>query len=402
MKQSNNLLAALQAMLKMKTSVVDPSTSLEPGPSTSAPSTSSAKKRPHESHHLYHVKKPRLDKTVRQSIGNTFASIPIQVTEENYMNEFLLSAKDEICEKISEELDERNALKFHLIVKAQLSRTTSDGKEQIANPYFCSVPKIILHSTDIDDEIVIAGECIKELLSTHEGQGSGFKLNLMLDCQLQFATYDRIGGSSYILLPKYIQNKNATINIKNVSDQNCFQYSVLYSKLQPTDHPYRPTQYKKHLAELDMSGIRTAVEITQINKFEKRNCEYSVNVYALDELKTKSRDNKAILFPLYNTKERNRKYHANLLLVTSGDKRHYAVIKNLSRLSRGRTTDHHQTFICTYCLNSFSNELLLEKHEVACSEHAAVNGQFPVEPLNISKFKNYGNSLEVPCYLCGL
>ena len=87
------------------------------------------------------------------------------------MNEFLNIAKDEIREKISEELNERNALKFYLIVKAQLSRTTSDGDEQLATPYFCSVSKIILHSTDIADEIDIAGERIKELLATHEGQG---------------------------------------------------------------------------------------------------------------------------------------------------------------------------------------------------------------------------------------
>ena len=31
------------------------------------------------------------------------------------------------------------------------------------------------------------------------------------------------------------------------------------------------------------------------------------------------------MFPLYHNKERNRKYHANLHLVTSGDKRHYVV-----------------------------------------------------------------------------
>ena len=87
------------------------------------------------------------------------------------MHEFLSSAKDEIRMKISEELDERNALKFYIIVKAQLSRTNSDGDEQIATPYFCSVPKIILHSTDIADEIDTADERIKELLATHEGHG---------------------------------------------------------------------------------------------------------------------------------------------------------------------------------------------------------------------------------------
>ena len=141
-------------------------------------------------------------------------------------------------EKITKELDERNALKFYLNVKTQLSRTSTDGEEQIATPYFCSIPKIILHSTDIGAEIDIASDRVKELLATHEGQGSGFKLDTILDCQLHVANYDRIGGSSYVPLPKYVhRTRTATINIKNISDENCFQYSMLYTKLQPEDHP---------------------------------------------------------------------------------------------------------------------------------------------------------------------
>ena len=375
-------------MLAMKTAVDE---SVEP-----VPSTSSARKRPHVTEEITRVKKPRLDQKIRKSIGNTFVTIPILVTEDIDMNEFLNSAKDEIREKISEELNERNAPKFYLNMKTQLSRTSTDGEEQIATPYFCSIPKIILHSTDIEEEIGIASDRIKELLSTHEGQGSGFKLDTILDCQLHVASYDRIGGSSYIPLPKYIQNKNATINIKNVSDDNCFQYSMLYTKYQPENHPYRPEQYKKHLGELDMSGIRTPVEITQLKKFEKQNREYSVNVYALDSSKEKSRDNKVIMFPLYITKELNRKYHANLLLVTSGDKRHYVVIKNLSRLLAGRTAGKHTMYICKYCLYSFEHEDAMKAHEVSCSEHAAVTSEYPVEPMNILKFKDYGHTLEVP------
>ena len=242
MEESNNLLSALQAMLAMKSSAVEPSSSVEPGPSVPSESSMSTRKRSRETEDMASVKKPRLEQSVRKSIQNTFASIPIQVTEEDDMNEFLNSAEDEIHRKISEELDERNAMKFYIIVKTQLSRTSSDGDEQIATPYFCSIPKIILHSTDIEDEIDVAGERIKKLLSTHEGQGSGFKMDLVLDCQLQVATYDRIGGSSFVSLPKYIQNKKATINIKNVADENCSLYSVLYAKLQPEVHPERPDQ----------------------------------------------------------------------------------------------------------------------------------------------------------------
>ena len=311
MDESKNLLTALEKMLAMKTAVVEPTVTLDPVPSTSGLSTSSTRKRLHVADQTPSSKKPRLEQSAKKSVGNTFASIPIRVTQDIYMNEFLAQAKGEILQKISEELNERNALKFHLNMKTQLSRTSTDGEEQITTPYFCSIPKIILHSTDIKSEIDIAGERIKDLLATHKGQGSGFKLDTILDCQLHVANYDRIGGSSYNHLPKNIQNKKATVNIKNFDDQNCFQYSVLYAKLQPEGHPYRLFHYKKHLGELNMTGIRTPVEITQIRKFEKQNRDYSVNVYALDSSKEKSRDNKVILFPLYNTKERGRKYHDN-------------------------------------------------------------------------------------------
>ena len=393
MEESKNLLAALEKMLAMKTVGVEPTARLEP-----EPSTSSARKRLHVSDESSPTKKRRVEHSVQKSVGNTFATIPIQVSENIDMNEFLSSAKDEIRTKISEELDERNALKFYIIVKAQLSRTNSDGDEQIATPYFCSVPKIILHSTDIADEIDTAGERIKELLATHEGHGSGFKLDVILDCQLQVATYDRIGGSSYIPLPKYIQNKKAKVNIQN-ADELCFLYCLSYVRNPPNSNkPNRSNHYKKDLQNFNVDGLKFPLAVKQIPKFEAQNKEFSVNVYALDEIKSKTRDNKAILFPLYNTKERNRKYHANLLLVTSGDKRHYVVIKSLSRLLAGRTADTSggQSYICKFCLYSFSSELLLDKHEVSCLEHAPVNAQFPVEPMNILKFKNYGNSLEVP------
>ena len=169
MDESKNLLAALQTMMKFKqTAAVESTASLE-----SVPSTSSARKRTHVVDETSPAKKRRVEHSVQKSVGNTFATIPIQVSENMDMHEFLSGAKDEIRMKISEELDERNALKFYIIVKAQLSRTNSDGDEQIATPYFCSVPKIILQSTDIADEIDNAGERIKELLATHEGHGSG-------------------------------------------------------------------------------------------------------------------------------------------------------------------------------------------------------------------------------------
>ena len=177
-------------------------------------------------------------------------------------------------------------------MNTQLSRTSTDGDKQIKTLYSCSIPKIILLITDIGGEIDIVGERIKELLRTHQGHGSGFELDTILDCQLQVTNNNKIGGSSHVPLPEYIQSKTATINIKNVSDKNCSQYAMLYTKLQPASDPQRPDQYKKYIGELHMTGITTPVKITQIKKFEKlKKKQYSVNDHALDSSKKRSRDN---------------------------------------------------------------------------------------------------------------
>ena len=185
MEESKNLLAALEKMLAMKTVEVEPTASLEP-----ELSTSSARKRLHAADESSPTKKRRVEHSVQKSVGNTFATIPIQVSENIDMNEFLNSAKDEIRTKISEEMDERNALKFYIIVKAQLSRTNSDGDEQIATPYFCLIPKIILQSTDIADEIDTAGERIKKFwhLTKDMDQGSNWISYRIVNCKLRRTT----------------------------------------------------------------------------------------------------------------------------------------------------------------------------------------------------------------------
>ena len=163
---------------------------LVPGPSTllqSVPNVSS-NKRPRESNETVQVKKPRLERSVRSLIGNTFSSIEIPVNDDTDLIEFLARVKDEIGEKIEEQSDERGVLKFYLTVKTQLSRTSSDGIEQITTPYFCSISKIVLQSINIGKEIGIAEDRIKELLATHESQGSVFKLDFIVDCQLHVAT----------------------------------------------------------------------------------------------------------------------------------------------------------------------------------------------------------------------
>ena len=216
----------------------------------------------------------------------------------------------------------------------------------------------MLQSTDIHEQIDEASDRIKELLEIHEGRGSGFSLDFILDCQLNIASYDKIGGSSNPPLSKYIQSKKATLNIKNKDDKN-FLYCLSYVRKPVVEHAQRPLQYIKDFNNFDISGIKFPVTLNQIEKFEQQNPDFSVNVYKLD----KTVDKSVKLIPLYTTPERKRKYHAQLLQIGTSQKPRYVVISNMSRLLFEQTAARHKMYICDYCLASFAKESDLEVHE---------------------------------------
>ena len=308
------------------------------------------------------------------------------------------TSKDEICSVISNELVERKALKFYLSVNLELERNSVDGEVTTTTPYLHRLPSVLLESSDLDEQYQTASDRLKDLLDVFQGEGSGFTLRSAQECTVNVATYDVIGGSSFIELPAYIQNKKATVNIKN-DDEKCFLFCLSYVRKPPNSKdPNRPNHYKKDLANFNVDGLKFPLPVKQIPKFENQNPEFSVNVYAVDEEKGKSRANKVNLFPVYTSPHRNREHHANLLLIRSGEKSHFVVIKSLDKLLAGRTADTggKSYFVCKFCLYVLKQEHSLIAHEQMCSQHPAQKTAYPTPGENIMKFRNFGNSLEVP------
>ena len=50
-------------------------------------------------------------------------------------------------------------------------------------------------------------------------------------------------------------------------------------------------------------------------------------------------------------------------MISDGQKWHYLVVKNLSRLLRGRTSNHKEDFYCLNCFHSYRTENKLEAHK---------------------------------------
>ena len=108
----------------------------------------------------------------------------------------------------------------------------------------------------------------------------------------------------------------------------------------------------------------------------------------------------------YNTKKINIAYKSKnnltherqiiLLMICDGQKWHYLVVKNLSGLLRGTTSNHKEDFYCLNCFHSYRTENKLESHKKICENHDYCHAEMPTKDNNIIKY-NYGEkSMKVP------
>ena len=168
-----------------------------------------------------------------------------------------------------------------------------------------------------------------EKIDGFNSQNSGWITSQKNYLRLCWGCHRSLMAGTFIPMPKWVASKRAIVNVQCFVDVNCFQYSVLAGtnliKSGPHDQKCHPSQYKPYMHMLNMDGIQTPVSVSSIDKFEKQNPEISVNVLYLDDRG---------LVPICTSKFCNqRKYHVNVLMLTSQDKFHYTSVQSLSRLN---------------------------------------------------------------------
>ena len=98
----------------------------------------------------------------------------------------------------------------------------------------------------------------------------------------------------------------------------------------------------------------------------------------------------------------------NLLLMTNESKSHYGYINNFSRFMWNKTKNRNKKYFCKCCLQCFSSEKVLIKHQEKC---LIINHKQSVQLKSGSiSFKNYFIQLPVPfkiyahfeCFLKGV
>ena len=295
--------------------------------------------------------------------------------------------KKSLANRLSQELKTKRGLKWFVSVQVKLMKLKADGSDEISEPHFRSLCMTTLNDHEIEEQVGKASQKILSAFSTYQKEGSGWTLSEILHLDLNVAQYKPWKGSSYLPLPKKLQDKKAIINVEN-EDNKCFMWSVL-AALHPIprkSNPERIHHYRPYVDELNVDGIEFPVPISKIPKFEKQN-QIAVNLFGFEE---------GDLFPVYITKEREFPVHVNLLLFSRGEKRHYCLIRNLKRLLSNQTRHKAQMYYCPYCLHGFVREQLLEDHKPLCSQHGPQRIELPNEDDMFLQFKDFQKQLRVP------
>ena len=278
-------------------------------------------------------------------------------------------------------LRERRGFKYFLTARVTLKKR-QDNNFIINRPYFNSKTKAV-----INDRYFIE-DSFEELINKIDqwtSEGSAWIIDRVETFYINIANYEPLSGSSYIPLPKELNNSmKGLINIKN-KDLKCFMWCHIRLINPQNKNAERINKKDKEIAStLDYPGIDFPMKTHDYKLVEKR-FEMNVNVFC-DENK---------IYPIYISKRFNTQV-LNVLLITSEEKPHYVFIKDFNRLmySKAKTKDQHKIYFCMACLQNFTTEEVLSNNKKQC---LLINGCQAVNyESGIIKFINYEKQASVP------
>ena len=155
----------------------------------------------------------------------------------------------------------------------------------------------------------------------------------------------------------------------------CFKWAVIAAmKWKDIDnHPERISKLCRYEDDFDWDGIKFPASNKDIKRFESRN-EITINLLAFEDEKVYiCRKGKEYVARSMG----EARQVANLMLITD-NKKHYIVIKSLSRLlSSNNNKKKKAQYFCTNCLQGFNEASSRDEHYLYCRSNEAVSIEMP-------------------------
>lgn len=277
-------------------------------------------------------------KVINQAFQNRIETLVFKNQDEgNIIPEVFLKEAVDHLEKLFESyLNIHQAVKYNIELFAlyiQINKE-DDEKSVLDIKHFQTKMVPIFHINDFKNSYQVKMYDILKKMEEFQERDSNWALVSLLRLEININKYQPLKGSTYIPLPKILENKKACINIQN-SDMYCFKWAII-SALSTVEHSYRPSSYNVDNIECDdisinewdlsFRGLHFPLKIDDTKKFEMMNPRISINIFGFDQ------EENLIIGPYYKTKVLKEK-HINLLYIQddSGENAHYVWIKNMTR-----------------------------------------------------------------------
>ena len=261
----------------------------------------------------------------------------------------------------------------------------------------------VMHTKSINEEFMNGSdidELIKELFKSflqryqenlqEKMKGSDFAFDGVNYLYYNFNKISINRGGSYIDSPKWLKDKKSTVNQKN-NDNKCFQYAVTLAlnigKI--NDHPERIFKIKPFIEKYNWKDIDFPSTGKDWKKFELNN-EVALNILYVPH------GTKKIEIAYKSKQNLTREKQVILLMISNGENWHYLIVKNLSRLLRGITSNHNGDFYCLNCFHSYRTKNKLDAHKKVCENHEYCHIEMPTKDNNIIKYNQREKSLKLP------
>ena len=179
-------------------------------------------------------------------------------------------------------LNEMKGLKYVETLKVTFEKYSADETVE-KSAYFNSTPQTIINQMEIADSLQSSKQQILNKIAQWISEGSGWTIKSVDSHYLNIVKYKSLKGSSYIKLPKELQNSvKGLINIKN-EDNECFRWChIRHLNPQQKDPQRIKKTDKRYVEKLDYSGIDFPVNVKQYNKIEKQNST-NINVFGYED-----------------------------------------------------------------------------------------------------------------------
>ena len=150
---------------------------------------------------------------------------------------FISSIKPKVLDFIKQQ---KKPIKLKFIFTCTFKKENpATGQIDISTGYFHSLVETITESSDLSDILNTMTGIILEIIQQFQNNGSGWVFENVESFDINIDPFEPLSGSSYISLPKTLEDKKAIINVRIENDHECFKWVITSAIYRREKHPQR-------------------------------------------------------------------------------------------------------------------------------------------------------------------